>query len=185
MSANRKPFAECQFCPLKGNQDITCLAHASGHTRFCDWVTPNHPDFKPGATRAIRILSETSRAVHVSGPEDQGEFYTSEEPEDPSQDAGPPLAVTEAEENLASQVQARSFPPVSTQVVNFIRAVARFRGTASQDVRVERMAICSACDRFRDNRCLECGCTLTGYINKLASKAESCPLPEPKWGPVP
>lgn len=42
-----------------------------------------------------------------------------------------------------------------------------------------RHSICLKCERFVNNSCEECGCAITkdrNYMNKLASKSESCPL---------
>jgi hypothetical protein len=49
----------------------------------------------------------------------------------------------------------------------------------------ERMNICKACEYFKDNSCLLCGCVVTRsktYQNKLANKQASCP--DNRWGPI-
>lgn len=45
-----------------------------------------------------------------------------------------------------------------------------------------RHSICLRCESFVNNSCDRCGCIITkdrNYINKLASKSESCPIQ--KW----
>ena len=46
-----------------------------------------------------------------------------------------------------------------------------------------RLAICQGCEQYdhAKGRCRICGCWTS---RKLALATESCPLPEPKWGPV-
>jgi hypothetical protein len=49
----------------------------------------------------------------------------------------------------------------------------------------ERLKICNACEHFKDNSCLLCGCVVVrdkNFNNKLAHKNHSCPIN--KWGPV-
>jgi hypothetical protein len=49
----------------------------------------------------------------------------------------------------------------------------------------ERMSICNACEFFKNNTCLKCGCALSreqNYMNKLYYPDKSCPIG--KWGPV-
>jgi hypothetical protein len=49
----------------------------------------------------------------------------------------------------------------------------------------ERLKICNACEHFKDNSCLLCGCVIVrdkNFNNKLAHKKHSCPIN--KWGPI-
>lgn len=49
----------------------------------------------------------------------------------------------------------------------------------------DRLSICNACEHFKDNSCLLCGCVVIrdkNFNNKLAHKRHSCPIN--KWGPI-
>ena len=78
-------------------------------------------------------------------------------------------------------------PPITSQAKNLAGAVGRsvtagVKGEAvkvSREVRDERHAICLACVRRHEKRCLECGCWLTA---KQWSATEDCPIG--KWPPT-
>jgi hypothetical protein len=67
-------------------------------------------------------------------------------------------------------------------VVNFTKAATRHVAhgcpKATEEERNRRMALCLACDRYQDGRCLECQCPIAA---KTSWALEKCPLPEPKW----
>lgn len=49
---------------------------------------------------------------------------------------------------------------------------------------VELYNICSSCEHFQKDRCMECGCYIKKHgiiMNKLALANTRCPLDEPKW----
>lgn len=74
----------------------------------------------------------------------------------------------------------RSFPPLAEQAANLAGAVGRFVASglkrATPAEQAGRLAICGGCDRFRDGKCLECGC-VTAWKARLQS--EHCPIG--KW----
>ena len=57
--------------------------------------------------------------------------------------------------------------------------------TCSQQQIDERLAICTGCEFYENNSCLQCGCILSrerNYMNKLYRADQACPIG--KWGPV-
>lgn len=72
------------------------------------------------------------------------------------------------------------FPPLTRQAANLAGAVGRFVASglkrATPAEQAGRLAICGGCDRFRDGKCLECGC-VTAWKARLQS--EHCPIG--KW----
>ena len=75
---------------------------------------------------------------------------------------------------------ARKLPPLHHQAWNLARSLADFvvdrLKTVSREEYAARLQICDACDRRRDNRCVECGCRLA---LKARGRAFVCPLG--KW----
>jgi hypothetical protein len=74
----------CDYCPLT---DQNCPRFASGHTRFCAWVDPSSPDFKPGGSdaivRAAQRASGRALAAPRKGPEPQPATKPEPKPEEP------------------------------------------------------------------------------------------------------
>lgn len=77
-------------------------------------------------------------------------------------------------------------PPLVEQAKSAAEAVGRVvaaavRGEpirASDEEHARRLAICKACEYYRDGRCLKCGCVMA-WKSRLAT--ERCPLEPPKW----
>lgn len=49
----------------------------------------------------------------------------------------------------------------------------------------KRIAICNACEYYKDDSCMLCGCRVVrekNYQNKLANKNATCP--DGRWGPI-
>jgi hypothetical protein len=74
-------------------------------------------------------------------------------------------------------------PPLRAQAWNLARSLADFvrdglRTVGDSQYR-KRLEICDACDRRRDNRCLDCGCLLS---IKARGRAFACP--KRKWPEV-
>jgi hypothetical protein len=82
-------------------------------------------------------------------------------------------------------VQPMTALPV--QGVTFAAALGRHLAggmqTVPESVYQRRLAVCRACEFFRDNRCQQCGCRLAGdVIAKARWASEGCPAgrwPEP------
>lgn len=56
---------------------------------------------------------------------------------------------------------------------------------ASKEEIDKRIAICNACEYYKDDSCMLCGCRVVrekNYQNKLANKNASCP--DGRWGPI-
>jgi hypothetical protein len=53
---------------------------------------------------------------------------------------------------------------------------------APAETRVERRRLCAGCEHRKGPRCGVCNCLI---VAKVRGAASSCPLPEPRWGPVP
>ena len=74
------------------------------------------------------------------------------------------------------------YPPLRTQVKNFLTAMAQFAGDGFKTTDAEtfdrRVAICQACDTFdrAAGRCRECGC-----YGKLKAKGKVWTCPKGKW----
>jgi hypothetical protein len=84
---------------------------------------------------------------------------------------------------MYAEAQARAMPSLARQAVNFIGAVASHVAagmpTAPPEQQEQRLAICQACENYRDGTCLVCGCNLrikTGWTD------QGCPIG--KWGPI-
>lgn len=67
---------KCSACPLRG-RTIGCVAHASGHGRYCQLIDPEHPDYKPAFIDVVVRKSEEgqypvdvdNRRIPTSAPE--------------------------------------------------------------------------------------------------------------------
>lgn len=74
----------------------------------------------------------------------------------------------------------RELPPIGTQVVNFLTAMAALFGSGCKLTgRAEfdrRVAICVACDLFVRGRCSKCGC-----CGKLKALGKVWKCPEGMW----
>jgi hypothetical protein len=81
--------------------------------------------------------------------------------------------------------QEGQFPPVLTQMANFIGSLATHAlggfPEASREEQLRRLAICRDCDRFDHDsvRCRECGCLV---VTIAAWADKGCPIG--KWGPT-
>jgi hypothetical protein len=84
------------------------------------------------------------------------------------------------------QARPANFPPITTQLTNATKAVgrviqAKLHGEpveAGSELIDSRRSICSICDKFKNGRCLLCGCRLEWKIKLLT---EICPDKPPKW----
>ena len=68
------------------------------------------------------------------------------------------------------------------QIRNFMSNTLSDNGLEDLSIIEQRYAICKSCEFFQNNSCNKCGCDITkdrNYLNKLASKNESCPIS--KW----
>jgi hypothetical protein len=73
-----------------------------------------------------------------------------------------------------------------SKITNFIRALyfhicAGMPKSSKEQIRI-RYDICTSCDSFYNNQCLECGCNINNkkiFMNKLAWADQQCPLN--KW----
>jgi hypothetical protein len=75
----------------------------------------------------------------------------------------------------------RPITDIQLAAANFLTAVDRHivggMRMVSEEVYQRRLAACAACDFFRDDQCLKCGCRLTGdVIAKARWTSETCPL---------
>ncbi len=74
-------------------------------------------------------------------------------------------------------------PSLLRQAWNLAQALADFVAdgckTVTEEQYRQRLKTCDACDRRRENRCMECGCRLS---LKARGRAFKCPLD--KWPPV-
>lgn len=83
-------------------------------------------------------------------------------------------------------------PPLYRRAWSFAKAWARYwwngRPATSEHLREQRLAICKACDNYKDGGCLKCGCPVADkrkfLADKLSMATERCPLNPPKWGRV-
>jgi hypothetical protein len=79
-----------------------------------------------------------------------------------------------------------SFPPIHVQAGNALGALGRAAGQfliggpvlVSSEELERRLAICWPCDRYRDGRCMSCGC-VAKLKARLESETGQCPLG--KW----
>jgi hypothetical protein len=77
-------------------------------------------------------------------------------------------------------------PPAHVQIGNAVSAAGRAVSqllhrepiTVSPEEHERRMALCRACDQYRDGRCLRCGCNVN-LKARLESETGQCPLK--KW----
>ena len=72
------------------------------------------------------------------------------------------------------------------KIINFIKALYFHIGAGlpkcSQQEINNRYKICTGCDMFHKNQCLECGCNVNNkkiFMNKLAWVDQHCPIN--KW----
>ena len=74
---------------------------------------------------------------------------------------------------------------ISDRVFHFVGSVGKFvsagMNMAPSEVVEERIRICHGCDHYKGGFCEICTCLLA---IKTQFPHETCPLPEPKWGPV-
>lgn len=52
---------------------------------------------------------------------------------------------------------------------------------ATDEEAKQRLNICNDCEHFDEGLCSQCGCWM---LLKTKLAAMTCPLPEPKWGPI-
>jgi hypothetical protein len=78
-------------------------------------------------------------------------------------------------------------PSFATKIKNFASSVAdhvaKGLPQCTDEQIIKRHDICSACERFKDNTCLECGCPLLRnkhFVSKLSWADQECPIG--KWG---
>ena len=73
-----------------------------------------------------------------------------------------------------------NFPPLLTQATNFISSSVNHIKTGMkivpEEVKKERLDICSSCEYYKDNRCAQCGCFMS---IKTEWAEQECPLK--KW----
>jgi hypothetical protein len=87
---------------------------------------------------------------------------------------------------LPPQAADASFPSLMVQAGNAMGALSRAAGQllsgnallVSPKELDRRLAICRACDQYKDMRCLKCGCVVA-LKAKLESETGQCPLK--KW----
>jgi hypothetical protein len=68
---------------------------------------------------------------------------------------------------------------IATNVKEFMSDKISQKEIAEESTISYRYSICSSCEHFQNSICDKCGCAITrerNYINKLASKSESCPV---------
>jgi hypothetical protein len=108
---------------------------------------------------------------------------------DPLPTPNPTPSVGESVEGpAAAQILVRrgwgTEPGLARKVWNVATALAAFVADSGRTVTAEqyraRLEICDGCDRRRDNKCLECGCSLA---LKARGRAMKCPLA--KWPEIP
>lgn len=72
---------------------------------------------------------------------------------------------------------------VASKVVDFASCIEGMKHNLCSEEEIKnRHNICSSCEHYINNSCKQCGCSITrdrNYLNKLASKEESCPIS--KW----
>lgn len=85
-------------------------------------------------------------------------------------------------ELFARQAGKHSFPPLIEQAINLFKSIVRIvdskLGQVHEQEYAHRLSICSRCDRYKDGRCLECGCFVA---LKAVWSSEDCPLKPSKW----
>jgi hypothetical protein len=98
--------------------------------------------------------------------------------------SSPPISsITITEPAAAPETVTAKFPPVHVQAVNALGALGRAAGQllsgapvlVSPEELERRLAICRACDQYRDERCLRCGCVVA-LKARLTSESGKCPL---------
>lgn len=47
---------KCDHCPLRG-RELECPAVAANHPRFCQWVDPEDPGYKPGGADVLLAMA--------------------------------------------------------------------------------------------------------------------------------
>lgn len=87
---------------------------------------------------------------------------------------------------LAGQTWSFRSPGLIQQVKNYASAVTKWieagRPERSDDEMIQLLAICENCEFYNNNRCLKCGCRLSGghpIVSKLKMATEHCPIG--KW----
>jgi hypothetical protein len=55
----------CDYCPLT---DQNCPRFASNHTRFCQWVDPSSPAYRPDGAQAIVRVAQRSSGRALAAP---------------------------------------------------------------------------------------------------------------------
>lgn len=75
-------------------------------------------------------------------------------------------------------------PSLSSMLANFAGSMLQWAASGFRVVDEttfqSRLAECSRCEHWKDNRCRKCGC----WSVKHHLATASCPLDPPKWGPV-
>lgn len=87
--------------------------------------------------------------------------------------------ITRDDDSLSWLYKARNFAKAAAA------HVAAGMPTCSDDEIARRHDICTGCEFFKDNSCIQCGCPVVRdrkFISKLAWADQSCPVG--KWGPV-
>jgi Family of unknown function (DUF6171) len=89
-------------------------------------------------------------------------------------------------EKISEMAREAEFPSLATQAANAMGALGRAAGQLLSGGPVlvtpkeldRRLAICRACDFYRDGRCAACGC-VTALKARLMSETGNCP--KGKW----
>ena len=144
-----------------------------------------------GWTRDGRDLThDPRRAVYVSRHPELTEQYG---PPPPIKVETPAKSVHLPPPNPQKQVPLtilqRAISVATVGAATAARALATGHAFVSEDVILERLALCRACDQFDQVKesCKLCGCGCNGsekLANKLAHASSVCPYSPPKWGPV-
>ena len=88
--------------------------------------------------------------------------------------------------NAKKKPNLTPMPPLRAQAGNAVAAAGRAAGhllsgnavLVSPEELERRLALCRACDQYRDGRCLRCGCVIR-FKARLESETGQCPLK--KW----
>lgn len=74
---------------------------------------------------------------------------------------------------------------IKTERIPVPQQQIKSKKVCSQQQIDDRLSICKTCQYYKNNTCLQCGCSLSRdqvFMNKLYWPDQSCPIG--KWGPV-
>ena len=150
----------------------------TGHLRYRELCADSNPDHRTWRARMVE------QATGIPTEPEPGPRLSADYP---------PLGSRAT--SFAAPTGRADYPPLAAQAATFVASMghAAVRVATGRQVRATpeqyqaRLAICRTCIQFDSStyippgRCRLCGCATMG---KLTMAHESCPLPEPKWGPV-